>query len=189
MNSNIAKRDIGLMIFIIGVCIAVLVESWDLPPGTFEPLGSGPVPQAIAFFIIGLCSIILIRAFIALTRHKGVQKTEAEVKLEAEEKASGFRPRPWSAVAVLLFTGLYITILYLGIIGFGIVTVLFLFGIIVFLIGMEPLRAFGRLITTFDRSHFAAARPVIIAAIIALIMGFGCEIVFTKIFYIDLPTG
>ena len=189
MNPIIAKRDIGLMIFIIGVCIAVLVESWDLPPGTFEPLGSAPIPQAIAFVIIGLCLVILVRAFITLARNNGVQKTEEEIILEAEEKAAGFRPRPWSAAAVLFFSGLYVTILYFGIMGFGIVTVLFLFGIILFLLGMEPVRAFGRLITTFDRAHLAAARPVIIAAVIALIMGFGCEFVFTEIFYVDLPTG
>lgn len=189
MNQVIAKRDIGLMTFIIAVCIAVLVESWDLPPGTFEPLGSGPVPQAVAFFIIGLCTIILVRAAITLIRHNGEQKTDAQVNLEIEGKTAGFRPRPWSAMAVLAFSGLYITILYLGVMGFGIVTVFFIFGIIMFLIGMEPLRACGRLLTTFDRTHLRAARPVLIAAAIALIMGFGCEIVFTKVFYIDLPTG
>ena len=91
MNPIIAKRDIGLMIFIIAVCVAVLAESWDLPPGTFEPLGSGPIPQAIAFAIIGLCLIILVRAFITLARHSGAQKTEVEINLEAEEKAGGFR--------------------------------------------------------------------------------------------------
>ena len=189
MNSVTAKNDIGLMAFIIAVCIAVLVESWDLPPGTFEPLGSGPVPQTIAFIIIGLCSIILVRAIITLVRHNDTQKTGEEVNLEAEDKVTGFSPRPWSALAVLLLSGVYIGILYLGILGFGIVTVFFLLGIIVFLVGMEPLRAFGRLISTFDRQHLAAARPVLIAAVIALVMGFGCEIVFTKIFYIDLPTG
>ena len=189
MDPTIAKRDIGLMIFIIGVCVAVLVESWDLPPGTFEPLGSGPVPRAIAYTIIVLCSIILVRAVVTLVRHKGPQKTAEEVKLEAEEKAAGFHPRPWSAVAVLLFSGLYIVILYLGIMGFGIVTTLFLFGIIVFLVGREPVRAFGQLITTFDRIHLKAARPVLIAAVIAAIMGFGCEFVFTEVFYVDLPTG
>lgn len=189
MNSVTAKNDIGLMTFIIAVCVAVLVESWDLPPGTFEPLGSGPVPQTIAFIIIGLCSIVLVRAIITLVRHNDMQRTGEKVNLEAEDKVTGFSPRPWSALAVLLLSGVYIGILYLGILGFGIVTVFFLFGIIVFLVGMEPLRAFGRLISTFDRQHLAAARPVLIAAVIALVMGFGCEIVFTKIFYIDLPTG
>ena len=177
------------MTFIIAVCVAVLVESWDLPPGTFESLGSGPVPQTIAFIIIGLCSIILVRAIITLVRHNDTQKTGEEVNLEAEDKVTGFSPRPWSALAVLLLSGVYIGILYLGILGFGIVTVFFLFGIIVFLVGIEPVRAFGRLISTFDRQHLAAATPVLIAAVIALVMGFGCEIVFTKIFYIDLPTG
>jgi hypothetical protein len=190
VNRVVAKRDIGLMSFIIAVCVAVLVESWDLPPGTFEPLGSGPVPRAIAFVIIGLCSIILVRAFITLAKKPDEeQKTAEQINLEAEDKAAGFRPRPWSAVAVLLFSGLYIGILYLGIMGFGIVTVIFLFTIVVFLVGMGPVRAFGRLIITFDRTHLAAAGPVLIAAAIALIMGFGCEIVFTKIFYVDLPTG
>ena len=161
------------MIFIIGVCIAVLVESWDLPPGTFEPLGSAPIPQAIAYVIIGLCLIILVRAFITLARNNGVQKTEEEIILEAEEEATGFRSRPLSAAAVLFFQDFMSPFFIFGIMGFGIVTVLFLFGIIIFLLGTEPVYAFGRLLTTFDRSHLAAARPVIIAALIALVMGFG----------------
>lgn len=189
MDPTIAKRDIGLMVFIIGVCVAVLVESWDLPPGTFEPLGSGPVPRAIAYTIIVLCSIILVRAAITLRRNNGRHVNEEETSFAPEEAATEFNPRPWSAVAVLLFSGLYIVILYLGIMGFGIVTTLFLFGIIVFLVGREPVRAFRLLITTFDRTHSEAARPVLIAAVIATIMGFGCEFIFTEVFYVDLPTG
>lgn len=189
MDPTIAKRDIGLMIFIIGVCVAVLVESWDLPPGTFEPLGSGPVPRVIAYIIIVLCSIILVRAAITLRKNSGRRVNGEESGFSPEEAAARFNPRPLSAVAVLFLSGLYIVILYLGIMGFGIVTTLFLFGIIVFLIGREPVRAFRRLITTFDRTHLEAARPVLIAAVIAVIMGFGCEFVFTEVFYVDLPTG
>ena len=177
------------MAFIIAVCVVVLIESWDLPPGTFEPLGSGPVPQAIAFVIIGLCLIIMVRALIALARHEEPEKTAIDIALDAEDAAAGFRPRPWSAVAVLVFSGLYIGVLYLGVLGFGIVTVLFLFGVIVFLFGMEPVRGFIKLVTTFDRVHVAAAKPVLIAAAIAVVMGFGCEYIFTEIFYVDLPTG
>lgn len=189
VDSTIAKRDIGLMIFIIGVCVAVIVESWDLPPGTFEPLGSGPVPRAIAYTIMVLCSIILVRAVITLTRSDASLKGETDKSRAEEEALDEFRARPWSATAVLVLSGLYIGILYLGIMGFGIVTTLFLFGIIVFLLGMEPVRACGRYFATFDRTYLRAARPVFIAAVIAVIMGFGCEYIFTEVFYVDLPTG
>ena len=189
MNPSIAKRDIGLMLFIIAVCVAVLVESWDLPPGTFEPLGSGPVPQTIAFVIIGLCGVILLRAVAALVGTSLPEKTADEKEREAELVASGFRSRPWSAMAVLLFSGLYVGVLYLGVVGFGGVTALFLLGTILFLLGTEPLRAFAALVATRDRAHFEAAKPVLIALAISLITGFGCEVVFTQIFYVDLPTG
>ena len=189
MDPSVAKRDIGLMLFIIAVCIAVLVESLDLPPGTFEPLGSGPVPQAIAFVIIGLCLIIMLRALITLARHAAPAKTEEQLALEAEEAASGFHARPWSAVAVLMFSGLYVGILYLGLFGFGVVTTVFLLFIILFLLGAEPVKAFLSLITSFDRTHWPAAKPAVIAIVIAVVMGFGCEFIFTEVFYVDLPTG
>lgn len=189
MDPSVAKRDIGLMLFIIAVCVAVLVESWDLPPGTFEPLGSGPVPQAIAFVIIGLCLIIMVRAFVTLFRHAGPEKTERQLTLEAEETASGFQARPWSAVAVLIFSGLYVGVLYLGVLGFGIVTTVFLLFIILFLLGAVPVRALLSLITSFDRVHWPAAKPAAIAIVISIVMGFGCEFIFTEVFYVDLPTG
>lgn len=189
VNPTIAKRDIGLMLFIIAVCVAVLIESWDLPPGTFEPLGSGPVPQAIAFLIIGLCLIILARAAIALARHRVPQKTAEELEMEAADAASGFHPRPWSATAVLVMSGLYIVVLYLGVLGFGVVSTFFLLIVILFLLGRPPLRAFAAWVTSFDRAHLPSAMPVFIAIGISVAMGFGCEFVFTKIFYVDLPTG
>ena len=189
MNRKVAKNDVSLALFVIVVCVAVLVESWPLPPGTFEPLGSGPVPQATAFIIIGLCVIILIRAMLRLRRLEAETKTAEEAALAAEEAASGFYPRPYSAAMVLVLACVYIGILYLGIVGFGLVTTLFLLATILFLIGAAPLRALAAYAATRDPALLAEAKPVLIALVIAVVMGFGCEVVFTKIFYVDLPTG
>jgi len=49
VNPTIAKRDIGLMLFIIAVCVAVLIESWDLPPGTFGPWDRDRCPKPLRF--------------------------------------------------------------------------------------------------------------------------------------------
>ena len=40
------RVDIGVCLFVIVLCCAVLVEAAKLPPGSFEPLGSAPIPQA-----------------------------------------------------------------------------------------------------------------------------------------------
>lgn len=189
MNPIVAKRDVGLAIFIIAVCIAAIAECWNLPPGTFEPLGSGPIPIATASIVIGLCLIILARAVVTLVRHRAYTKTTEELTIEAEDAATGFRPRPFAAVVVLALGGLYVGALYFGIVGFGTVTTLFLLLIMLYLIGPVPWGALHAFATTGDRSRLAEARPILIALVIAVIMGYGCEVVFTRIFYVDLPTG
>lgn len=50
---NLLQRfEVWVSLLVILICVIFLWESWDLPPGSFEPLGSGPVPQATAFVVI-----------------------------------------------------------------------------------------------------------------------------------------
>ena len=58
------KTDIGVSLFLIVVCSLVLWEARKIPPGVYEPLGSGPVPRAVAGLIILLCRVAMVQALV-----------------------------------------------------------------------------------------------------------------------------
>ena len=150
------RTDIGLALFLIVVCGAVLWEARSIPPGVFEPLGSAPVPQATAGLILLLALVVMGRALHAL-------RQEARAR-PAEDLAR----RPLDAAAVIAFTALYVLAMALRLFDFAILTAIFL------------LVTIGAL-TRFERRLL----PLII--LIALVTGFGCQYVFTRIFVVDLP--
>lgn len=150
------RTDIGLALFLIVVCGAVLWEARSIPPGVFEPLGSAPIPQATAGLILLLALVVMGRALHAL-------RQEARAR-PAEDLAL----RPLDAAAVIAFTALYVLAMALRLFDFAILTTLFL----VVTIGA---------LTRFERRLL----PLIV--VLALVTGFGCQYVFTRIFVVDLP--
>ena len=78
---NLLQRfEVWVSLLVILICVIFLWESWDLPPGSFEPLGSGPVPQATAFVVIFCAGLVILNAL-----KKSVQLSENE---ETQEKPS-----------------------------------------------------------------------------------------------------
>jgi hypothetical protein len=132
LNLSKIKNDIGVSLFLIGVCAVMIWDSWDIPPGSFEPLGAGPIQKF--------------------------------------ERPLTYRPRPKDAVLVLGLTVIYAIVMALELTRFSISTTVFLFVTI-------------SLLTRFDR------RSMLIGAIIAVVMGFGCQYLFTEVFVVDLPAG
>ena len=60
---NLLQRfEVWVSLLVILICLVFLWESWDLPPGSFEPLGSGPVPQATAFIVILCAGLVIFNA-------------------------------------------------------------------------------------------------------------------------------
>jgi hypothetical protein len=164
LNLPRIKNDIGLSLFLIGVCIVMIWDSWDIPPGSFEPLGAGPVPRLIAYTVIAICLVILIRAIYGLKRLKTQKAPQSSVA------ALSYRPRPKDAVIVLGLTVIYVTVMAFRLSSFAVTTTIFLFITI-------------SMLMNFDR------RVMLIAAAIALIMGYGCQYLFTEVFVVDLPAG
>ncbi|MBW1698418.1 MAG: tripartite tricarboxylate transporter TctB family protein [Deltaproteobacteria bacterium] len=164
MNLSRIKNDIGLSLFLIGICVVMIWDSWDIPPGSFEPLGAGPVPRMIAYTVIAICLVIMLRAVLQWKR----LKTSPGSKVS--ETTLPYRPRPKDAVIVLGLTTLYVGLMASRLVGFATITAVFLFITI-------------SLLMNFNR------KSMLIAAVIALIMGFGCQYLFTKVFVVDLPTG
>ena len=157
------RTNLGLALFLIVVSAAVLWESRGIPPGTFEPLGSAPIPRATAGIVIVLSLAIMVEAIRALRRAGAGAGGGAAEPLPYE-------PRPLDAVAVLALTGVYILLMQFRLIGFAVATAGFLFLAIALLTRFRP-------------------RALPVAALIGVVMGFGCRYLFTRVFYVDLPAG
>ena len=157
-DSSDPRVDIGVCLFLVVICCAVLVEAAKLPPGSFEPLGSAPIPQATAGLIIALCLLVIGRA--ALVMWRG----------QARAGETPYPPRRLDAAVLLGLTALYVFLMAQRVAGFAPITAVFLFVAIAFLTRFAP-------------------RSLPIAALIGVIMGWGCQYVFTQVFVVDLPAG
>lgn len=113
--------------------------------------------QTTAGLIILLSFLVMGRALWALAR-----------RTLTEPREPAFTPRPLAAVMTFALTVAYVFVLQLRLVPFAYLTSLFLFVAIGALTGPNW-------------------RLLPVAAIVALIMGFGCEYVFTQIFVVDLP--
>ena len=135
---NLLQRfEVWVSLLVILICVIFLWESWDLPPGSFEPLGSGPVPQATAFVVIFCAGIVILNAL-----KKSVQLSENE---ETQEK-----PSVRAGLIISSATVVYSLVLHLRLMPFAWMTTLFL---IITIWGLEK----------FDRKKFL---PALITAII-----------------------
>lgn len=135
---NLLQRfEVWVSLLVILICVIFLWESWDLQPGSFEPLGSGPVPQATAFVVIFCAGLVILNAL-----KKSVQLSEHE---ETQEK-----PSIRAGLIISSATVVYSLVLHLRLMPFAWMTTLFL---IITIWGLEK----------FDRKKFL---PALITAII-----------------------
>jgi hypothetical protein len=135
---NLLQRfEVWVSLLVILICVIFLWESWDLPPGSFEPLGSGPVPQATAFVVIFCAGLVILNAL-----KKSVQLSENE---DTQEK-----PSIRAGLIISSATVVYSLVLHLRLMPFAWMTTLFL---IITIWGLEK----------FDRKKFL---PALITAII-----------------------
>ena len=152
------RTDIGVCLFLIVVCCAVLVEAAKLPPGSFEPMGSAPIPQATAGLIIFLCLVVMAKAAHMMMRR------------EAADADDDYPPRRLDAAVIFAMTVVYVLLMQLRVAGFAPLTAVFLFIAIAFLTRFAP-------------------RTLPIAAVTGVLMGYGCQYIFTQVFVVDLPAG
>ena len=135
---NLLQRfEVWVSLLVILICVIFLWESWDLQPGSFEPLGSGPVPQATAFIVIFCAGLVILNAL-----KKSVQLSENEETKEKPSIRAGF--------IISSATVVYSLVLHFRLMPFAWMTTLFL---IITIWGLEK----------FDRKKFL---PALITAII-----------------------
>ena len=124
MDGSVDRRfDIGVALVLIVIAAVAIWEAADLPPGSFEPLGSARVPQMTAGLIILLSLWVILRAML---RQDGVRDVEP---------AGAARWRDAGMVAVL--TVVYVAALHFRITTFAIVTTVFLTATIFVLVRFE----------------------------------------------------
>ena len=108
---GLAAWEVGVAGFLIAACLLAIWELRDARPGTFEPLGSGPVPRVTAGLIIALSLWVAWRAW----------------RRPAEEPVDlGYEPRPWDAAVVAGMTVIYVLAMASRLLGFAPLTAIFL---------------------------------------------------------------
>lgn len=150
--------EIGVCALIALSCAIFLRQALTLPPGRFEPLGSGPVPIWTSVIIILSCLAVIVSAILHL-RGKNIAE---------EMKAEFSDGNPMGGALVLGLTVAYVAALHVKLAGFSILTFIYL---VLLILGMEG----------FPR------RRILPAVILSAVVAFGAQYVFTQIFYVDLP--
>ena len=81
--NTLQRFEVWVSVLMMLICAVFLWESWDLPPGTFEPLGSGPVPKATAFVIIFCCIWVIISSLKNSPITEESESDEGELSINA----------------------------------------------------------------------------------------------------------
>ena len=124
MNERIDPRvEIGVALMLILIASLALFGTKDIPPGRFEPLGSAPVPQAVAGLILLLAIWIIVRACI-----------------DRRPIATPSADRYLDAAVVVAFTLLFVAAMHYRLTTFAILTTLYLVATIGFLIRFDRRR-------------------------------------------------
>lgn len=161
---NWVIESVGLILFLV-LGVAGVIAATQISGFSFDPLGSKSAP-----YVIGGATILLSLAT-AATLIKRVRAEESNTAESSEEKERVYTGQELSEVIGLLALGIcYILVLFKLRIPFSISTIVFL-----------PTAA-----CLLERS--IKGRLPFIALAAGAIIGFGGEFLFTKVFFIDLPT-
>jgi putative tricarboxylic transport membrane protein len=131
---------------------------------SFDALGPMAVPKMV-FYGTMILLVMSIGQIVLERKAKNLKPLD-----ESAEETVKTKPQVKMALAMLAITVAYILVMSYGLVNFSISTIAFLF---------LTIGVLGR----FEK------RTMVFGIVIALIMGLGCDYIFTEIFQIDLPTG
>lgn len=161
MTRAVALAEIIFGLLVVAVAVALLIDATRLPPPRFDVLGSAAVPRTLCLLIIAMTVPVILRAAMWLYR--------GEIPEPDPAQAETMPPRrPDLAILTFVLVCGFVAILQNGLLNYGLATALFL-------ILLGGLLAGGR------------AKTMVVATIVALIIGFGGDYLFTSIFLIALP--
>ncbi len=157
-----SSKTLESVIAIAFMCfaVAVFIEVRDLPPGLIDPLGSAPVPRwtAAILFVLGLA--MLVRVILPSKESPAAEPVEAD---------DAVIERIGAGVGVVIMTVIYVVVLASRVVGFSILTTVFVFALVVLL-------------------NQNRVRGAWVGLALGIPVGFGCEYMFTQVFVVDLPT-
>lgn len=156
-------RDAVYAVALLFVAGLVLREASTLAPAPFDPLGPKTFPVWICYGLIALALAMLAR----LATGRGLGRAQQSMVLGLGEVTEHAR-RPWMALALFGLTLAYAAALSLRGVGFMAAT-----GGYLFLAALT--------LTRFDRKQVSR---IAIAAVVAAV---GLDVVFRRIFVLDLP--
>ena len=162
-NNPSPGSEIGVAVVSILIALATIYGTLELPPGSFEPLGSAVIPQVVAGCIIAFSVWMLMRAV-------GRARSEREpvTDTNSPEEVESFRFRYDLAIVLVIFAIVYVAVMAMDWVRFSVATLVFMLASIGMLTGF-------------------ARRQLPILIVLALVFGFGLEYLFTNVFVIDLP--
>lgn len=159
------KWELGVSVFFVVLSVVVFRETLNLPPGTFDPIGSAGFPRLISA-VIGILSLVIVIRAVRKIIIESKAKVTVNNEIVAEHPAA--RSRYDLALGFYALSLAFAAALALRWIRFGITAAAFL----TLSIG---------LLTRFRIRRL----PLVI--LIALVVGFGSQYIFTRIFVVDLP--
>ena len=162
-NSSSPGAEIGVGVISILVALVTIYGTLELPPGSFEPLGSAVIPQFVAGCIIAFSLWMIARAVIRVRRGRA-----GLVNSLSTAQDDSFRHRHDLAVALVIFAIVYVAVMAMDWVRFSVATLVFLLASVGMLTGF-------------------ARRSIPMLIVLAVVFGFGLEYLFTKVFVIDLP--
>jgi putative tricarboxylic transport membrane protein len=162
-NKTSPGAEIGVGVVSILVALGTIYGTLELPPGSFEPLGSASIPQFVAGAIIVFSLWLIARA--VLRARKAQDDSDDASTTEA---ADSFRHRNDLAIALVVLAVVYVLVMAMDWVRFSVATLVFLLASIGMLSGF-------------------ARRSLPLLIVLSGVLGFGLEYLFTKVFVIDLP--
>ena len=162
-NNPSPGSEIGVAVVSILVALVTIYGTLELPPGSFEPLGSAVIPQVVAGTIIVFSVWMIVRA---VSRARVEQ--EQIIDTDSSEEVESFRFRYDLAIVLVIFAIVYVAVMAMDWVRFSVATLVFMLASIGMLTGF-------------------ARRQLPILIVLALVFGFGLEYLFTNVFVIDLP--
>lgn len=158
----IPSRQSRIEIAVAAALIILSGVTWlsvsELPPPFFDPIGSAAFPKAMAVIIAALSLVVIAKAVLA---SRSAPAAEAEPSPEA-------RQSHLLGAAMYALVILYAAAMQWKLLGFATATALFIV-------------AAGAVLGRFR------LKETIVSAVLALLLGFGGDYLFTHVFYIDLP--
>lgn len=166
-NSFLSFETLGYFLVIL-ITAPFAWEANKLPPGVFDPLGSGAVPLAVSALILFLCFLGLLRAWFDAVKEQTLEDEPVVAPAGPVDEKEDFEKSPHLVGMLLAVSIIYCLAFQFRVANFVILSTLFLW-LVIFLLS--------------ERSKGDFVRSLVVGVICSSVFYF----IFTRIFVVDLP--